>query len=680
MAMGALSDANGSFCLPAPPTWPATLICQLSTYRTDSVVLAGPPTGPVTFSLRTLVGAETSPITVTALANPISLAQSPVLITQIAAAQLEANLSPTLTEALLATNGLTERIACGVCGANEVQINGLGGPATLVLIDGMPLMGSLASVYGLMGLPPALIEKVEVIKGPASTLYGTESIGGVINVITRRAHQHPHLTLESWGTTHGETQADLTLSGPVGRHKTLLGLHGYHMNTRLDDNSDGFMDVVLARRLSLFNKWDFARKSGLPFSLAARYYTEDRAGGTLQWQREWLGSDSIYGEFIATRRAEVLTQYALHRHWRLDASGAAHTQDSWYGDTPYAARQYNAFGQLVHLRQLGKHALSAGAAFRYQYYDDGTPATLQADSRPVPGLFVEDLWRVRPRLSLQGGLRLEHHRDHGLVPAPRANLKWDLSEVSSLRLNTGSGFRVVNLFTEDHAALSGSRQVVVEGNLQPERSWNGTLSFSTHTRLGERVLSWNAEAFHTYYTNRIVPDYSDPDLIRYSSLAVASVTQGLAASGSLRWGRGWQAQLGATWLHTWQEEAGLRTQMLFAPTYTVGWTLGYTHPRLRTQLDCTGKLFGPMALPEYEPPYARATTSETFAQVHLQLRQPLGKRLQLLGGVKNLLDWTQPNALVAPEEPFGDAFDTAYVYGPLQGRRFFAGLRLALGA
>ncbi|MBX3101274.1 MAG: TonB-dependent receptor [Bacteroidetes bacterium] len=673
---GILTDAEGRFCLPAGPE-PQRWIVQLSTYRSDTLMISLPVTGELEHLLTPIHTELKDPITVTAFAAPISLAQSPVLITRINALQLESNISATLTDALLATNGLTERVACGVCGTNELQINGLGGAATLVLIDGMPLMGSLASIYGLSGLPPALIDRVEVIKGPASTLYGTESIGGVLNVITRQPHDHAHWMLESWGNTHGETQLDATLTTPVGRQRMLLGVSGYHMGTRLDANHDNFMDVVLARRLSVFNKWQFARRSGLPFQLAGRVYAEDRSGGTLSWRREYAGSDVMYGEFILTRRAELLGQYTLHRNWRLEGSLSGHDQRSWYGHTAYLARQYTSFTNLVHTRRLHRHDLSAGATFRYQYYRDNTPATAAApDSRPIPGIFLEDMWRLFPRWTLQGGLRVDHHRDHGLIPAPRLNLKWDLNEYSSIRLNGGSGFRVVNLFTEDHAALSGSRTLVIEGPLNPERSWSGTASFSTYTQLGKRVLSWNLEAFHTYYTNRILPDYSDDRFIRYTNLDMQSVTQGLAVSANLAFGNGWRVNLGATWLDTWQNTGSARTSIPFAPSYTTNWTLSYQHPRWKTQLDYTGKLFGPMALPHYPEPYTRATSSPVYSQQHLQCRQPINKYLQVFGGVKNLLNWTQSDPLVAPEAPFGDAFDTAYVYGPLQGRRFFAGIRL----
>src|SRR5690606_11253199 len=134
---------------------------------------------------------------------------------------------------------------------------------------------------------------------------------------------------------------------------------------------------------------------------------------------------------------------------------------------------------LVWDPRLGeRHALLVGATARYQVYDDDTPATREEERRLIPGAFVQHEWSALPGLKLLGGLRVDHHGEHGVITSPRLSLKWDPLHATTIRLNAGTGFRVVNLFTEDHAALTGAREVVIAEALRPERSYSVALNLN----------------------------------------------------------------------------------------------------------------------------------------------------------------------------------------------------------
>lgn len=134
---------------------------------------------------------------------------SPVAVEVYTPAFFRKNPGPGIFEALQLVNGVRPQLNCNVCNTGDIHMNGLEGPYTLILIDGMPIISSLASVYGLQGIPTALIERVEIVKGPASSLYGSEAMGGLINVITRQPAKAPKLSIEYSGTSWREHQVDL---------------------------------------------------------------------------------------------------------------------------------------------------------------------------------------------------------------------------------------------------------------------------------------------------------------------------------------------------------------------------------------------------------------------------------------------------------------------------------------
>jgi outer membrane receptor for ferrienterochelin and colicins len=285
-------------------------------------------------------------------------------------------------------------------------------------------------------------------------------------------------------------------------------------------------------------------------------------------------------------------------------------------------------------------------------------------------------------LTALGGLRLDHHAEHGVIPAPRLALRWQPGEATTLRVNAATGFRVVSLFTEDHAAVTGAREVVIAERLEPERSVSATVGLEHHVHLSggeEELLVFGLDLFHTRFTNKIQPDYdADPDLIVYANLDGRAVTRGVSAAVQLSApSRPYAFSVGATVQDVWSERGGRRRALEFAPRVQGVATASYTFRRAGgLTVDWTGRMVGPMALPAVP---GHATRSPWFGEHHVQATATLGDGLQLFAAVKNVLDWRQPDPLVDPHDPFGPGFDTYRVYGPIQGRRLLLGTRWAAG-
>ncbi len=643
-----------------------------------------------------------STVVVSASMKEVSKDASPIPVEIYTPRFFQKNPTPNLFEALALVNGVQPHLACGVCGSGDIHINGLEGPYTMVTLDGMPIVSGLSTVYGLSGIPNGLVERIEVVKGPAGALYGSEAVGGLINIITRDVMNAPRVYADIFGTSIGEWNFDGSIAARVRKVHTLLGVNYFNFQQRRDINGDGFTDLPLQQRLSLFNKWRFDRRSDYWASVAARYVYENRWGGQLAWAPEWRGSDSIYGESIYTHRAEIIGKYQLPiegRRVMLDVSWNAHRQDAAYGNTPYLGRQQVAFAQLTGNAKVGvRHDLLWGVALRYTEYDDNTPATEAPDGSGrnlpartwLPGVFVQDEITFNTRHRLLVGLRYDYNSAHGSILTPRLSWKWAEDAHHILRLTAGSGFRVANIFTEEHAALTGARQVVIAEDLKPERSWNGNLNY-TRKFFPKRAgfIGLDASLFYTYFTNRILPDYdTDPDKIIYQNLRGHAVSSGVSVNADVNLLNGLKINAGLTAMRVYRVEEGKRLPILFASPLSGTWATSYPIKPWKLTLDYTGTFNSPMPLPVLPNDY-RPDRSPWFALHNVQATKEFSNGWQAYVALKNLFGfYPRQEVLMRAFDPFdryvdvdnpnGYTFDTAYGYAPVQRQRLLVGIRWAM--
>ena len=637
--------------------------------------------------------------------RPVSKMESPIAVDVYNATFFQQNPVPSLFEGMHNINGVKPQINCNVCNTGDIHINGLEGPYTMILIDGMPIVSGLSTVYGLMGIPQSLIERIEVVKGPASTLYGSEAVGGLINVITKDVKYAPKLGLDIFTSSWAEVNADLGLKFTLtNKVSSLLGINYFDYNVPFDNNADGFTDVTLQRRLSVFNKFNFKRKSEKDFSIALRYIHENRWGGQMNWTNQFRGTDSIYGESIYTNRWETIGTYALNtkENIKINWSINGHYQDSHYGDIPYKAAQHIAFAQMIWQKDWLKNRLLSGATFRYTHYEDNTTATIVPSHTFLPGIFIQNEWDINKKNILLAGLRYDYNNKHGAIFSPRLNYRF-LSEnkQTSFRLGLGNGYRVVNVFTEDHAALTGARNVVFNAALKPETSWNINANMVRKFYFDNFIfLNIDFTAFYTYFNNRILPDYdTDPNLIIYDNLKGHAISKGLALNIDLELPINLSINLGATLQDVYTVEQNEKTQQMFAEHFSAVWGLTYTWKKYDWTFNYNGNLYSPMRLPLLSDLDPRSEYSPWWSLQNIQATKRFNNKWQIYFGIKNLLNYTLPKNAIArahdpfdknvqfdaqgqvlatSENPYALTFDPSYMFAPNQGIRFFLGCRYTI--
>ncbi|MFM8914482.1 MAG: TonB-dependent receptor [Flammeovirgaceae bacterium] len=696
-SLGTTTNAAGEFTLKNLPLGKATLQVSSIGYVTRAIEVTVVPGSNILDVTLEEDAKQLQEVVVTGTMKEVTKMNSPIPVEVYSPTLFTKNPTPSIFESLNMVNGVQPQVNCNVCNTGDIHINGLEGPYTMILIDGMPIVSSLATVYGLFGIPNSLVKRIEVVKGPGSTLYGSEAVAGVINIITQDPNTAPKLKLDVFGTSMGEYNADVSTAFRVKQSSSMLGINYFNFNQKWDVNNDNFTDVTLQNRISLFNKWNIHRRSGKRFTLAGRYIYENRWGGEMQWTETSRGSDVYYGESILTKRNELLGTYQLNskEDLQLDFSYNHHFQDSYYGQTYYLGDQHTSFAQLRWTKKFGKHDLLSGTPFRFTYYDDNTAGTARpnGENQPavtvLPGIFVQDEIKWSSQFTTLAGLRYDHHNVHGSIVTPRVSFKFSPNASNTLRLTSGSGYRVVNLFTEEHAALSGFRQVEVRNDLLPERSWNVNLNYSKNIAFESGYVNFDGSLFYTYFTNKIVGDFlTDPNKIIYDNLKGYALSQGLTVNADVAFTNGLKLIAGATWMDVFlKNETGERVPQLHAPTFSGTFAISYSSPKSGWTFDLTGRTYGPMHLPVV-PNDFRPALSPWFTIMNVQVTKPLNENLEIYAGIKNLLNFLPENPLLRPFDPFdknvgvdnpnGYSFDASYNYAPMQGIRGLLGVRWRL--
>ena len=250
-SFAAVSDINGAFKFTPIPFGKYELQISLIGYQRLKQTVVIDKEGTIKLNL-VLVSMQNSlnEVVVTGTMKEVSRADSPIPVEVLTPKLFQKNPTPSLFESMQMVNGVQPQLNCNVCNTGDIHINGMEGPYTMITIDGMPIVSALSTVYGLSGIPNSLVSRVEVVKGPASTLYGSEAVGGLINVITKNPMSAPNLSVDVFATTDQEYNVDLGIKTKLKKAHSLLGISYFNFQNIMDKNQDNFTDVTLQNRIS----------------------------------------------------------------------------------------------------------------------------------------------------------------------------------------------------------------------------------------------------------------------------------------------------------------------------------------------------------------------------------------------------------------------------------------------
>lgn len=586
-----------------------------------------------------------------------------------------------------------------ITNSKELRILGLSGVYNQILIDGFPMIQGLTYTYGISSIPGTLVENIYVSKGANSVLQGFESISGQINVETKEPDKTDKLFLNAYINSFSEKHLNANYAIRKGGWSSLLALHTVQPANEFDRDNDNFLDLPKLTRYMVSNKLKYGNDQdwGWSSSIIVRYLNENRIGGQTFFNPETdKGSTEVYGQTVQINQPEVSTKTAYrlndqHRFVFL-ASGFYQGQESYFGTVKYDANQTNLYGNLQYELSYGSNSLKTGLSLRYLNLDENiafTESTLNRSyagnyvrQEHIAGVFAENTVQIlEDKLTWIVGLRADNHNQFGSILTPRTLLKYDLTPNTIFRANIGTGWRTVNLFSENIGLLVSSRDIVFAEQLEPERALNSGVNFTQKFNGDELTGFFSADYYRTDFQNQIFPDYdTDPTQAIIENFKGKSVSNTFQAEVYLNFYRKFEFKTGYSFLDVYREVDGQKVLLPFNPRHKIVTTLGYTPLSDKFHLDMNVHWYGQQRLPNTQSnptEFQRPDFSENYVLVNAQFTYNL-KRFEVYLGCENLFDFRQERPIVGWQDPFGQFFDTSSVWGPTRGRELYLGLRFRI--
>lgn len=658
---------------------------------------------------------------------------APTIVNTISPKLFATAQSVTLGEGLCFSPGLRLENNCQNCGFTQVRMNGMEGPYTQILINSRPIFSGLAGVYGLELIPANMIERVEVIRGGSSALFGSNAIAGTVNIILKEPQSSSYevggnytalgVGMPQRCTPASDYQLNFNTSIVSSDSRTGMTLYGFTRNrNKLDITGDSFSEIPPISNLTLGTR--FFHRVGARGRLSVDFFNirEERDGGNRQDYPEHerdvaevtkhdMKNAAITFEQML-READALSVYA---------SGQLLRRNSYYG----ANRELDAYGRSYdntfnigaqYKLALGQGTLVAGAEITGDFladiklgYPDYAQAVIQADTiASVPhaestivsdqhsstaGLFAQyDVALGRLKLSVGGRFdrysitdrQNEANNRTGNVISPRVGIMYGIVPELQARLSYSQGYRAPQLFDEDlHVEISGARRVIHQNalDLRQETSHSAMLSFDYNGMIGSTMLGLLLEGFFTRLKNPFVHDIGTPDASGTVVYTRVNATEGATVQGlnlelKLRPSKMLQLTSGFTVQSSRYDAPQVFDERRFFRTPNTYGFFAADYDVLRSLcLSATGTYTGPMLVPYFgeQAPEGELIPSGSFFDLGIKLRYTVrvnSSSVQMFVGVKNLLNSYQRDF------DTGINRDAAYVYGPSSPRALYFGIKL----
>ncbi len=734
--IGTTTDETGHYQLINLPEGTHTITASHVGYKPEEITvnIKKGETTELNFRLsEDVLGLEE--VVITGDRNETNRKESSTIVNTLTHRFFKSTQSVILSEGLNFTPGLRMENNCQNCGFSQVRMNGMEGPYSQVLINSRPIFSGLAGVYGLELIPANMIERVEVIRGGGSALYGSNAIAGTINVILKDPVNNSY----EFGINSGLTgfavdkevqpaadhSVNFNTSLVSADNKTGMSLYGFYRDREpFDANSDGFSEIATIKNTTigsrLYHRFGTRNKLSLDFF----NINEVRRGGD-------NFELPVHEANIAEALEHTITTGALtyEQFFRdtdllsLFVSGQSINRDSYYGankslsdygntrDLSYSSGiQYNAVlnnGNLVMgienngsvlkdtkpgFRDLDNIVVVNDSVVNIPYREGVTVANQSIRTTGIFGQYEMKLNKFKASL----GMRYDNYRvsdfqnmeseKTGDVLSPRVTLKYDVIPSLQVRASYSQGYRAPQIFDEDlHIETSGSRKVIHRNDpdLKQETSHSYMSSLDFNRQLGSIYLGILVEGFHTRLTDPFANEYSEPDengTVTYTRVNAeeGAVVQGVNIEMNLVPSQTISVKSGFTVQSSKYKAAQEFEEKKFFRTpadygyFTLDW-----EPFTNAGISSTGNYTGKMLVPYFGNTLAdeqgELRESDRFFDLGLKVRYETK-----LNGASLQVFTGMKNIFNSYQSDFdyGIDRDPGYIYGPMNPRMIYVGLKI----
>ncbi len=696
---GTFTNGVGFFELKTAPKLPYKLIASYVGYQSDTILITARDSS-ITFKLKAKQGL--SEIIIESQRAGIIISDNKAIkVEQITQTELRKAACCDLAGCFETQTTVQPQTTNVVTNAKELRILGLSGVYNQILVDGFPVIQGLSYTYGISSIPGTVVGNIYVAKGANSVLQGFESISGQINVETKDPDNTDKVYLNAYVNSFGEKHINTNYAVKKNKWSNLTAVHMVQPANKVDRDNDNFLDLPRLRRHLLMNKWKYGNENSWGWSskVGLRFLNERRIGGQTIYNAERdKGSTTVYGQFVNINQPEFWTKtgYRFDDKHAITAfvSSFHQQQNSYFGTVRYDANQTNLYANVQYELNYKQHQLKTGLSYRFLQLRENIGFTDQILVRTyagvydrkemIPGAFAENILKsANGKITWITGIRGDHHNQFGFQLTPRTLIKYDLSRTLIVRASIGTGWRTVNLFSENIGLLVSSRDIIFAETLAPEKALNTGINLTKKFESGVKNISGyiSVDFYRTSFSNQIFPDYNtSPTKAIIKNFTGKSISNGLQAELLLHFFNTLEFKTGYNFLDVYRVTESGKELLPFNPRQKVLTSISFRPPKKPFQADLNIHWYGKQQLPDTKSnpaPFQRPDFSKPYTVLNTQFTYSF-KRVELYTGIENLFDFRQLQPILSWENPFSPYFDTSSVWGPTRGREIYVGVRLKI--
>lgn len=690
--LGTATNQKGAFILDIPPSsLPAKLVASYVGLQNDTALVSGTSL-PTNFYLE--IANQIAAVEIVSNKNATATSMvNPIQTVQIDAIELTKAACCNLAESFETSNTVDVGAADAVSGAMKLQMLGLDGQYAYMLQENLPSLNGLGVNWGLGLIPGPWLASIAIAKGTGSVTQGYGGLTGTINTELLKPESAPKFYLNLYGDRMARLEANLHIKQPINdKVQGLWLVHGNIMNQFWDENHDHFADMPLSKQMNVLNRWQLKLPNNWRSQIGVNATFDNKRAG--QIEPSHIGNNHVPFEItLNTQRIDAFAKIAKlypnepYRGLGFLAKGSFYNQSAAFGHRIYHGTQKSFYLNTVYQSVIlnTNHQIKTGLSlqaedFKEHFLIKSVQDTTMLRTEIVTGAYGEYTYTGKENWQIVGGVRLDAHNLFGLIPTLRLHAKYPITPYHVFRVAAGNGFRVANPIAENQAVLSSSRHVVWTQKLLPEKTQTYGMSYSWQGKLFERNITVDLDGYYTHFENQVIADLENPRLISFYNL------QGVSYAWST------QIDVNINLIERLDLRVSYRnddvkttynSQLLrkpFVANDKLLLNLAYATYYDKWKFDVTAQYFGTKRLPNTlsnPNDFQRPEQTPSFWLFNAQITKRYKKWEFYVGG-ENLFNFSQPNPIIDPTNPFGSFFDASLIWAPILGGRYYSGIRLTI--
>lgn len=697
--VGAVTDFDGNFTIGYKPEY-KKLIVSFVGYKTDTLTITNPQK-TVKHTLKSTSDLDEVVITSRKQATSKSYLSAQNVI-NVSSDELLKAACCNLSESFETNPSIDVNFADAVSGTRQIKMLGLTSPYILIVNESIPSIRGASQAYGLSFIPGTWVESIQITKGAGSVVNGYESIAGQINTELQKPSDDNKLFVNLYGATSERVELNTHFNTKVSdKWHTGLYVHGNRHNKKHDVNDDGFMDMPLYNQINLMNRWQYTNaEKGFVSFINLRYLNDEKQTGQINFNPDTDKlTTNAWGSEIDTRRYEISAKLGYVNPeipWQsigVQTAFSHHQQDSYFGLNLYNIAHNSVFANAIYNSIISdsRHKIKTGVSYTYDHYDELVNTSDFERTETSVGAFFEYNFDNLEKLNFSAGLRIDQHNLLAFFVTPRLHVKYTPWEKSAFRLSAGRGKRSANIFTENQSIFATSRQINILNTtgkiygLDPEIAWNYGVSYLQGFNLFGRKADVTFDFYRTDFQNQIVVDYENPQEVNFYNLTGSSYANSFQTEINYNMFQHFDVRLAYKYYEVKTDYLTGTFDRPLTPKHRFFANASYEtllkENGSQWRFDATFNWLGKQRFSSTKSnplQYQLGDYTPTVSTLNAQVTKVFSPKFEIYLGGENITNVRQNNPVVGADDPFGSSFDTTFVYGPIFGSMYYAGLRFKI--